>query len=132
MKTELSKDGSTIIVTIPMNLRKRGGRKRIMTPAGMESTPAMQRDYSLAKLVGKAHRWMKELESGKAPTVRVLAEREKLDESYVSKVLRLTLLAPDIVKIILDGDQPDSMTWKMLSSPFPVEWEEQKSLWDIA
>ena len=132
MKTELSKDGSTIIVTIPMNLRKMGGRKRIMTPAGMESTPAMQRDYSLAKLVGKAHRWMKELESGKAPTVRVLAEREKLDESYVSKVLRLTLLAPDIVKIILDGDQPDSMTWKMLSSPFPVEWEEQKSLWDIA
>ena len=102
-----------------------------MTPAGMESNPAMQRDYSLAKLVGKAHRWMKELESGTPPTVRVLAEREKLDESYVAKILRLTLLAPDIVKIILDGTQPDSMTWKNLSSPFPVEWAEQRKMWGV-
>jgi hypothetical protein len=131
MKTELGKDGSTIIVTIPMNLRKRGGRKRIMSPAGMESLPVMQRDHSLAKLVGKAHRWMKELESGKTPTVRILAEREKLDESYVAKVLRLTLLAPDIVKIILDGTQPDSMTWKKLSSPFPVEWADQRKMLGI-
>ena len=128
MKTEMSEDGLTIIITIPMNLRRRGGRKRIMASGGMELDFTTQRDDTLAKLVAKAHRWMKELESGKVSTVRSLAQREKTDESYVAKVMRLTLLAPDIVKMILDGTQPDSMTWKSLSRPFPVEWAEQRKV----
>jgi hypothetical protein len=131
MKTEMSEDGMTIIITIPMNLRRRGGRKRIMASGGMELDFTTQRDDTLAKLVAKAHRWMKELESGKVATVRSLAQREKTDESYLAKVLRLTLLAPDIVKMILDGTQPDEMTWRELSRPFPVEWSKQREQWRV-
>ncbi|MBF0178055.1 MAG: hypothetical protein HQL63_14595 [Magnetococcales bacterium] len=132
MKAELSQDGTTIIITIPMNLRKRGGRKRIMAPDGMDSMPMPQRDDTLARLMAKAHRWLRDMEAGRIGSIRTLAERENLDDSYVAKVLRLTLLAPDIVKVILDGNQPDVMTWRELAKPFPAEWAQQREQWGIA
>ncbi|WP_130471582.1 hypothetical protein [Candidatus Magnetaquicoccus inordinatus] len=64
-------------------------------------------------------------------TISELAERENLDNSYVAKVMRLTLLAPDIVEMILDGRQPEAMTWRGLAKGFPMEWVEQRRLWGI-
>jgi hypothetical protein len=103
-----------------------------VAPPGMDSVPSLQRDCSLALLVAKAHRWLKDLEEGRARSIQELALLEKLDPSYLSKVLRLTLLAPDIVVLILAGKQPDVMTWKRLSRPFPMEWAEQRERWGIA
>lgn len=131
MKAELSEDESVITITIPMNFRKRGGRKRIVAPAGMDSSPMPQRDDSLPKLVAKAHQWLKMLENGGISSMRAIAEQEKRDESYVAKVLRLTLLAPDIVQLILDGQQPDVLTWRELRQQFPVEWPKQREKWGI-
>jgi hypothetical protein len=54
-----------------------------------------------------------------------LAEAEKINQSYLSRVLRLTLLAPGIVEAILDGRQPPHLTLAMLMSPFPSVWTEQ-------
>ena len=54
-----------------------------------------------------------------------IAATEKINASYVSRVLRLTLLAPEIVEAILDGRQPTEMTLAMLMRPFSVEWWEQ-------
>ncbi|MEO5347944.1 MAG: hypothetical protein H7834_16445 [Magnetococcus sp. YQC-9] len=129
MKAELSRDGKMIVVTIPMVVKKRGGRKLIIAPEGMEEIPP--RDETLAKLVAKAHKWLKLIEGRKVASVRALAELEKVDESYMSKVLRLTLLAPDIVTAIIDGRQPDHLTWRELSKPFPMLWSEQRALWKI-
>jgi hypothetical protein len=58
-------------------------------------------------------------------TVEELAAAEKINSSYVSRVLRLTLLAPDIVEAILDGRQPAKMTLAELMKPFPVSWNQQ-------
>ena len=131
MKAELSRNGKEIVVTIPMQLRKRGGRKLIIAPDGLGTLPAQPRDETLAKLMAKAHHWLKDLEGGQVGSIKELAEREKLDHSYVAKVLRLTLLAPDIVEIILDGQQPDVMTWRELSKQFPAEWPKQRARWGI-
>lgn len=65
------------------------------------------------------------LESGRFATINELAAAEKINSSYVSRVLRLTLLAPDMVEAILDGRQPEGMTAPRLMEPFPVEWERQ-------
>jgi cation diffusion facilitator family transporter len=54
-----------------------------------------------------------------------LAKAEKINTSYVSRILRLTLLAPDIVEMVLDGRQPQSLTLKRLQNPFPISWKEQ-------
>ncbi|MGK7871455.1 hypothetical protein [Falsiroseomonas sp. E2-1-a20] len=56
-----------------------------------------------------------------------LAATRKINPPYVSRLLRLTLLAPDIVEAILDGRQPDGMTLPVLKEPFPVEWWKQPS-----
>ncbi|MEO5332578.1 MAG: hypothetical protein H7839_11185 [Magnetococcus sp. YQC-5] len=129
MKSEISRDGKTIVVTIPMVVKKRGGRKLIIAPPGMEDVPL--RDETLAKLVARAHKWLKMLESGKFPSIRALAEQEKIGESYMAKVLRLTFLAPDIIERILDGCQPDAMSWRELTKPFPMLWSEQRKKWGI-
>ncbi|MBF0098959.1 MAG: hypothetical protein HQM04_13760 [Magnetococcales bacterium] len=131
MQAELSKDGKTIIVSIPMQLRRRGGRTTIIAPEGMEAAPKPPREDGLVKLVVRAHRWLRLLEERKFLSIRELAESEKIDASYVAKILRLTLLAPDIVEAILDNKHPDVLTWRELSRPFPVEWGEQRRLWGI-
>ncbi|MBF0180599.1 MAG: hypothetical protein HQM03_11305 [Magnetococcales bacterium] len=130
MKAEMSRDGKTIVVTIPMLMKRRGGRKLIIAPPGMEET-ARPRDETLAKLVAKAHRWLRQLESGQCASMRAIAEQEKIDESYVAKVLRLTMLAPDIIEAILNDRHPDVLTWRELAKPFPMEWERQREVWGI-
>jgi hypothetical protein len=133
MKAELSKDGSTIIVSIPMNFRRRGGRTTIIAPEGMNlPTPRAARDDSLAKLVVKAHRWLRLIEAGRFASIKELADYERIDDSYVARILRLTLLAPDIVEAILDNRQPDVLTVRELMRPFPVLWEEQMRRWGVA
>ncbi len=68
------------------------------------------------------------LESGQFTTITELAKHEKLALTYMTRVLRLSLLAPDIVEMILDGRQPPEMTLAVVLEPFPEEWERQKSL----
>ncbi|MBF0416703.1 MAG: hypothetical protein HQL86_00430 [Magnetococcales bacterium] len=128
MKTTMSKDGSTIIVSIPMQMKKRGGRTLIIAPTGMGEEPP-PREETLAKLVARAHHWLRLLEEKRFASVRELAAHENLDASYIAKILRLTLLALDIIEAILDGRQPDVLSWAELRKPFPMLWEEQRALW---
>jgi hypothetical protein len=92
----LSKDGRTIMVRIPITLHRQGGRKQVVTPAGATPwIPTPPRiDNTLVKAMVRAHRWRDMLESGDFATVRDLAKAEAINESYLGRVLRLTLLAP--------------------------------------
>ncbi len=98
-----------------------------MTPGGMAPRGASAADTTLVKAVARAIRWRRMLEIGRYGTIDELAAAEKINDSYVSRVLRLTLLAPDIVEAILDGRQAPEMTLQALMGPFPVEWERQRS-----
>jgi hypothetical protein len=119
-------DGSTLIVRIPMRFQHRGGRKRIVAPDGSELAPATkpQPDSTLVKALARARRWHRMLESSEYGTLAELADAEGIRGSYVCRVLRLTLLAPDIVERILDG-RPTAGLARFLK-PFPVEWERQR------
>ena len=119
----MSTDGHTLTVVIPLAVKPRGGRKAVVTPGVL----ALERrqDVTLIKAVARAFRWRKMLETGRFGTLAELAAAEKINASYVSRVLRLTLLAPDIVEAILDGRQPADMTLALLMQPFGVLWEEQ-------
>jgi hypothetical protein len=107
----LSKDGRTITVRIPITMRHQGGRKQIVTPAGATPwvPPATRVDNTLVKAVVRSHRWRDMLESGNYATVRDLAKAEAINESYLGRVLRLTLLAPKMVEAILEGKQPATL-----------------------
>ncbi|WP_419694808.1 hypothetical protein ACN2CC_31775 [Mesorhizobium muleiense] len=97
---EINRDGTTLTVSIPLAIRKRGGRKVIVSPAGAEPwVPSRPRiDNTLLRAVVQAFRWKQQLESGQFATISELAEGETLDRSFVSHMLRLTLLAPDLIE----------------------------------
>ena len=84
-----------------------------------------RQDITLIKAVARAFRWRGMLESGAFATINELAAAEKINPSYVSRVLRLTLLAPEMVEAILDGRQPKGVTLPGLLEPFPLEWIKQ-------
>jgi hypothetical protein len=118
-----------LTVHIPLTVRRRGGRKVVIAPDGTEAPPvaAARIDSTLVKALARAFRWRRMLESGVVSTVGEIAAREKINKSYMSRVLRLTLLAPEIVEAVLDGRQPPEMTLRVLLKGFPVGWENQRS-----
>jgi hypothetical protein len=123
----LSKDGCTITVHIPMTMRHQGGRKQVVTPAG--ATPWIpippRVNNTLVKAIVRAHRWRDMLETGNYATVRDLAKAEAIDEAYLGRVLRLTLLSPTLIEAILEGRQPATLELDDLLRQFPVEWDRQ-------
>jgi hypothetical protein len=92
----------------------------------MPWVPARTRvDSTLVKAIVRAHRWRDMLESGAYATVRELAQAEAINESYLGRILRLTLLAPTLVEAILEGRQPASLELDDLLQQFSVEWDKQ-------
>jgi hypothetical protein len=124
-EVKLSADGGTITVFLPMTWRRRGGRKVIVAPPGCDDwAPPPKIDNALIKALTRAHRWRRMLEGGEYGTLAEMTDAERISRSYVSRVLRITLLAPDIVERILDG-RP-TMGLPQLLKPIPVEWEQQR------
>lgn len=119
-----------LTVTVQFAIRKRGGRKLIITPDGTESTPAPRSrvDSALLKALARSFRSRKLLETGDFATINEIAEAENINPSYVSRVLRMTLLAPEIVEGILAGRQPEGLTMAKVIQPFPIVWESQTEL----
>ena len=127
-KAHISKDGRTAVVSIAVSFLQRGGRKQILSPAGTAPwSPAPRVDSALVKAVVRAHRWRHMLESGEYSSSAELANAEKVNDSYLSRILRVTLIAPDIVEAILSGRQPRTLQLDDLLKPLPAAWERQRS-----
>ena len=79
------------------------------------------------KAIARAFRWREMLESGRHATIAEIARAERINETYLGRVLRLTLLAPEIVDSIVNGGQPAGLRLDRLLQPFPLEWRKQKA-----
>lgn len=124
----LHHDGETLVLRVPFAMRKFGGRKLILAPDGSEILAPIRnrRDPALIKALGRAFRWKRLLDEGRYATVREIGKAERLALSYLSRVLRLTTLAPDLVEAILDGRQPPALDLARALDPFPAEWQRQR------
>jgi hypothetical protein len=111
-----------------MAWKRHGGRKLIIAPDhGDAWAPAKPRpDETLIRALARAHRWKRLLDDGKYRSAGELAEAEGVTRSFVNRLLRLTLLAPDIVEAILEGRQPKAMQLEELTDAIPSEWEKQR------
>ena len=120
----------TVSVEVPMTFKLRGGRKVIVLPDGTQGNPLPKAtiDNTLVKAIARAFRWQAMLENGTYGCIKDIARAERINGSFVSRIIRVALLAPDIVEAILAGRQPASLTLKGLRGPFPVEWERQRAL----
>ena len=113
----------TVTLRVPFRVVKRGGRKEMQLPNG--ASPPRRTDNTLVKALARAFRWKRMLESGEFTSISELAEREGITVSYLTRLLRMTLLAPDLVGAILDGRQGLEVTLARLMEPFPAEWADQ-------
>ena len=114
---------ATVTLHVPFRIMKRGGKKEMQMPE--DATQPWRTDNTLVKALARAFRWKRMLESGEYATIAELAEREGIAPSYMTRVLRLTLLAPDIVEAILDRQQGPEVTLAQVPGPFPMDWSEQ-------
>lgn len=128
-RPKVSRDGRTMMVSIPISLRFQGGRRKVVTPshAPAWSPPPARVDNTIVKALVRAHRWRNMLEANLFASVRELAKAEKINESYLCRVLRLTLLSPALTEAILNGQQPEGLELaRLLKSP-PIEWDKQEA-----
>jgi len=131
MDTDLRSFGSTatpLVVRIPMQFQRCGGRKRIVAPDGsaIVSSSKQQPDGTLVKALARAWRWQRMLDEGVYATVSEIGDTENISKSYVSRILRLALLAPDIVEAIVAGQTDQALMLEQLERPLPASWEEQR------
>jgi hypothetical protein len=121
-------DGTTLVVRIPMRFQRRGGRKRILTPDGTAIVPTSkpQPDGTLVKALARAWRWQRMLDVGVYNSVSDIGDAESISKSYVSRILRLALLAPEIVEEMLAGSTDQALLLERLEQPLPASWEEQR------
>ena len=103
-------------------------RIEFLRPTGVDATRG-RIDPVLIKLIDRAHDWMQLVTSGRIRSIKELTEREGLTGSYITRVMRLSFLAPDIVAAIVEGRQPADLTAKTLlrGIDLPVSWEEQRT-----
>jgi hypothetical protein len=120
-------EATSITIRVPLTIRQRPGRKTVVTPVGDggEALPT-RADPALVKALARAFRYQKLLDEGRYASISEMATGERIERGYLGTLLRLTLLAPDLVETILDGTQPDSLELRQLFMPFSVAWGEQR------
>ena len=126
----VSASNGSMNVTIPIKIIRRGRRKAVTLPDGTSVQPRTwdNQPTPMQLALVRGHRWLAILESGKARNLAEVAEMEGMDRAYVSRMVNLTTLAPDIVAAILDESLPDHVTLFDLASGTPLLWDEQRAL----
>jgi ABC-type nitrate/sulfonate/bicarbonate transport system substrate-binding protein len=122
-------DSSYVDVFVPISFRRSGGRKTIVAPDGTLVAPERGKatDRTLIKALARAWRWQKLLDDGVYGSIAEMADKERINRSYLSRTIRLSLLAPDIVDAILNGTQPATLQLADLEAPFSIDWQEQRA-----
>ncbi len=123
---DMTNDG-LITVTVPIQMKKRGGRRRIIVPEQVQGNSSRTYAESLAVSVARAHHWKRLIDSGKFASISELALAIGMNVSYAARIYRLTYLAPDIIEAILDGREPDGLSMRVLEHVKTVVWEEQRT-----
>ena len=127
VSAKLSKANRTLIIRVPMPPRRRGARKFVVGPGGIAWTGRrVVVDNTIIKALGRAYRWKAMLEGGHYASMTDLAQAQKINLSYLCRVLRLTLLAPDITEALLDGKHTCTIQLSDLLRPIPLVWGEQR------
>ena len=117
----------TMTIHVPFRVVKRGGRKEMQLPEG--AAQARKTDSTLVRALARAFRWKRMLESGEFASISELAEKEGIAFTYMARLMRLSLLSPELVDAVMDGRQPAHITLANLMDPFPANWKEQHALW---
>jgi hypothetical protein len=122
---------TSITVRVPLAIRHRPGRTTVVSPMAEGVAPiATRADPALVKALARAFRYQCLLDKGTYASISEMAAAEQIERGYLGTLLRLTLLAPDIIEAILNGRRLEGVTLPRLLDPFPLTWSEQQSALD--
>lgn len=131
--TRTVQDGDRRMTFVPFTIKKRGARKLLVPPEVPEvvvkTRGKANLDLPMVKALGRGFYWRSQLDGGVRKNAAEIALAEKLDRTWVNETLRLTLLAPDIVTVILEGRQPGDLSLQTLRRGVPLSWETQRILY---
>jgi hypothetical protein len=118
------------VTRVPMKLKMRGGNTVMVLPDGTRVVERREAtlDNAMVKVIARAFRWQRLLQDGAFCSIGELARSEKINPSYVSRVLRLAFLSPAVIEKILEGKQPAHLTLTDLMTPFPADWTLQERI----
>ena len=121
---------ATITVRVPLKIRKRPGRKTVVTPTRDGDVAALptRADPALVKALARAFRYQKLLDEGRYASITEMAAAERIERGYLGTLLRLTLLAPALVEELMDGRAGVGATLPELLQPIPEIWEHQRKV----
>lgn len=124
------------VTFVPLAIKRRQSSKLIVPPAGTTFAKTTSTfDLPLIRTIGKAFYWQKMIDTGEVANATDLARRFKLEPGWVSEVLRMTRLAPDIIRAVLDGRQPRHLNLHALrgrQAEVPLDWDEQRRQFEFA
>ncbi|HEY0796305.1 MAG TPA: hypothetical protein VGD64_11035 [Acidisarcina sp.] len=123
----LSPDQDQITLSIPAKLKCCKDQMRLIIPSQSGNSEAGRTVPSLIKAISRAQDWVQKIVSGEYKDQRAVAEANGLDERYISRLLPLAFLAPDIVEEILNGRQAPEMTLGGLLGQVPHSWAQQRA-----
>lgn len=126
----IAASNGSLTVSLPIKLVRRGKCMAVTLPDGTTVQPRPWDDTPtpIQQALARGHRWLEMLQSGQAQSLTEVAELEGMDRAYVSRMVNLTTLAPDIVAAILDETLPDHVTLFDLASGTPLLWDDQRAL----
>jgi hypothetical protein len=117
--------GDTIQIFVPLKLRKKNGRPKIMPPADYRASEDQAQDPHILRAIGRAWAWRRRMEAGEFGTVRDLAIAVNLAERHVSRQLRLAYLAPEVLKRLVFGREVTAVTVMQLTESAALPWADQ-------
>jgi hypothetical protein len=121
----MNNPNDTIRVVIPLAIRRRNGRPRILPPEDVAARRARAQDPHILKALGRAWAWRRRLESGEVATAGDLANLEGVTERFVSRTMRLAYLSPEVLERMLVEREPPATTWNDLVKTASAAWTKQ-------
>ena len=120
---------TSITVRVPLKIRRRSGRKTVVMPVQRcgEAAVLTRADPALIKALARAFRYQRLLDDRHYSSISEMAQAERIDRGYLGRILRLALLAPDLVEGIMEGRAPSSAALSELMGPYPIPWALQRS-----
>jgi hypothetical protein len=115
----------TIQIFVPLKVRKKNGRPKILPPANYLPSEDQTQDPHILRAIGRAWAWRRRIEAGEFGTVRDLAIAVNLAERHVSRQLRLAYLAPEVLKRLVFGREITAITVMQLTESAALLWAEQ-------
>ena len=127
-KPSITKCNNNILISIPMKLKHNCGRKEVIIPEKINNNvpikSPVQKQLTLA--ISKAFAWRNAIETGYYESIHDIADKLGVTSKYITREIKLTYLAPDIIEMIFNGCEPDGLSHTKLLKSLPLLWEEQK------